>query len=55
MGGGGAGKAYLMYTCENVDNYEQPLILPNRLDPFNDKIRRGGGGHEGNSLALCRE
>ena len=25
--GGGSGKAYLLYTCENVDNYEQPLNM----------------------------
>ena len=25
FGGGGSGKAYLLYTCENVDNCEQPL------------------------------
>ena len=25
-GGGGSGKPYLLYTCENVDNCEQPLI-----------------------------
>ena len=24
-GSGGSGKAYLLYSCENVDNCEQPL------------------------------
>ena len=24
-GGGGSGKVYLLYTCENVDNCEKPL------------------------------
>ena len=24
-GGGGSEKVYSLYTCENVDNYEQPL------------------------------
>ena len=32
MEGGGSGKAYLLYSCENVDNCGQPLL--NDLNDF---------------------
>ena len=39
MGGGGSGKAYLLYTFENVDNCEQPLNTITKTIPLTTLVQ----------------